>query len=160
MNEIDKLIEEQFKKLPLNLQSAIKLVPWKTLVSEVGKANALDSEQIASLEQETMLIIYGFEDPNDFIDSISREVGVENSIATTIANDIAEKILNQITEKTKTGIGTTPVANKFENITDKLPEIAPEILPEVPPENLPSVLSTQNSEYGIKNDEYRIRNNE
>ena len=81
MNETNQLIEEQFKKLPSGLRWAINNVPWKASVMEIGKANALDPEQIASLEQEVMLVMYGFEDPNDFVANVAREVGPNNGSA-------------------------------------------------------------------------------
>ena len=74
-------------------------MPWKVFVQEVGKANALDPEQITLLEQESMLVIYGFEDPRDFINNISKEVGVDDTLATTLADDIATKVLKPIEQK-------------------------------------------------------------
>ena len=49
MNEQDKLIEEQLKILPQNLQQAISSVPWKSSLQEIGKQNNLNTEQIDAL---------------------------------------------------------------------------------------------------------------
>ena len=103
MNEEDKLIEEQLKTLPPNLQQAINAVPWKAFVQEIGKTNVLDSEQIISLEQETMFVLYAFENPTDFVSNIIREVGVTNEVAETIAESIADKILDPILERSEGG---------------------------------------------------------
>ena len=115
MNEEDKLIEEQLKTLPSELQKAISSVPWKDLVQEIGKQNNLSVEQIESLERETMFIIYGFENPNDYISNLIREAGVDETTATTIANEVGEKILKAIEEKTGSvvpvSIPATPPAN-------------------------------------------------
>ena len=101
MNEQEKLIEEQLKTLPPNLQQAINAVPWKTLVQEIGKAKTLDAEQIVALEQETMFIIHAFENPNDYVSNIVREVGVSEEVAYTIAESVANKIFDPILEKSE-----------------------------------------------------------
>lgn len=123
MNETDKLIEEQRKTLPPNLQQAINAVPWKALVQEIGKENALDAEQIASLEQETMFIIYGFENPNDYVSNITKNIGVSEEIAYTIAESIVDKIFGPISEQSE----------GYENT------VASASVPEIPPTNLPMV---------------------
>src|SRR3989344_4099335 len=101
MNETDKLIEEQLKKLPPNLQRAINAVPWKALVQEIGKTNVLDVEQIVSLEQETMFIIYAFESPKDYLANIMREVRISEDTALNIAESVADKIFNPILQKSE-----------------------------------------------------------
>lgn len=103
MNEESKLIMEQWDKLPPNLQQALKSVPWKILVQDVGKENALDAEQIASLEQETMFILYAFENPKDFVSNIVKAVGVTEGVAEEIAQDVADKIFDPILEKSGGG---------------------------------------------------------
>ena len=96
MNENDKLIAEQLKTLPPNLQQAINTVEWKMLVKEIAEANGLNAEQSASLEQETMFIIYAFESPEDYIQNIVREIGIPEDLADTIAESVAEKIFGPI----------------------------------------------------------------
>ena len=128
MNEMDKLIEEQIRKLSPNLQRAINDVPWKALVQEIGKINALDTEQIASLEQETMFIIYAFESPKDYIANIMREVGISEDTALNIAESVADKIFNPILQKSEESEKTI-----------KTESPAPVSVPEIPPANLPMV---------------------
>ena len=110
MNEQDKLMEEQLKTLPLNLQQAINATPWKALIQEIGKTNTLDTEQIISLEQETMFVLYAFENPNDYASNIAREVGVSEEVAYTIAESVADKIFDLILEKSE-GQETAPTGN-------------------------------------------------
>lgn len=92
----DKLIQGQFAKLPSNVQQAIGAVPWKALVQEIGKENALDTEQILALEQETMFIIYAFEPPEDYVANIVREVDIAEDAANKIAVSMAEKVFEPI----------------------------------------------------------------
>ena len=130
MNETDKLIEEQLKKLPPNLQRAINAVPWKALVQEIGKINTLDAEQIASLEQETMFIIYAFESPKDYLANIIREVGILEDIALNIAESIADKIFNPILQKSEE-LGKSSETKSEPVVTNSVPEIPPVNLPMV-----------------------------
>lgn len=129
MNEQEKLIAEQLKTLPPNLRQAIETVSWKALVQEVGKVNALDAEQITSLEQETMFIIYAFEPPEDYIANIVREVGISEGLASIIAESIAEKVFKPILEKSE----SQQKAPTPENLPvgPSVPEIAPEMHPAI-----------------------------
>lgn len=130
MNETDKLIEEQLKTLPLNLRQAINAVPWKALVQEIGKVNTLDVEQIVSLEQETMFIIYGFESPNDYVSNVAKNVGISEDVASNVMETVADKIFNPILQKSEELEKT--VRNKSESTT-------PVSAIETPLSNLPMV---------------------
>jgi len=129
MNEIDKLTEDQYKTLPPNLQRAIKAVPWKTIVRDIGKTNLLSVEQTVSLEQETMLVIYGFENPRNYLSNLAREVGIDQEKATLIANVVSERVLSVIDEKVNgmTNINNQVIEQSFTPIT--VPEIPPTTLP-------------------------------
>ncbi|MEX2013422.1 MAG: hypothetical protein WD897_00705, partial [Parcubacteria group bacterium] len=101
MNETDKLIAEQLKILPQNLVQAINAVPWKTVVRDIGKENGLDAEQMASLEQETMFIIYGFENPDDYVSNVTQNVEVSEDVADTLAQSVVDKVFNPILKKSE-----------------------------------------------------------
>ena len=149
MNETDKLIEEQRKTLPPNLRQAIDAVPWKLLVQEIGRANTLDAEQIASLEQETMFIIYAFEPPEDYIANLVREVGISEDTAYTIAESITKKIFDPISQKSESGKATEePIVITLETKEEALKELSrrsmknqnpPALVPELAPSNLPMI---------------------
>ncbi|MGB3922002.1 MAG: hypothetical protein WBL19_01805 [Minisyncoccia bacterium] len=121
MTEEEKLIKEQWDKLPPALQRAIESLPWKSLVKEVGQANALDNEQLVSLEREAMFILYGFENPADFVSNITREVGVSEEKALAVAAAIAEKIFEPISTKIAAGSGSNaalPMVEEGEKVHD------------------------------------------
>ncbi|MDO8565062.1 MAG: hypothetical protein Q7R67_00315 [bacterium] len=128
MNETDKLITDQFDRLPKPLQQAINTVPWKSSVNEISLLKTLPLEQIATVERETMFIIYGFENPDDYIANIMREAQIDEATATAIAEEVNEKVLNVIALK----------AEEFEKqgpttVTASVPEISPHNLPMVEP---------------------------
>ncbi len=108
-----KLIDEQFERLPPFLKKAINFVPWKSKANEIAMLHNLSLEQTAVVERETMLILYGFDDPANFPDNLIREAHIGEDIALDIANEVNEKILNPISEKAdeleKKGGASNPV---------------------------------------------------
>lgn len=117
MTEEEKLIKEQWDKLAPELQRAIESVPWNGFIKEVGQANTLDTEQVAVLERETMFILYGFENPNDFIANITREVGISEEQALKIAEAVVEKIFEPISQKAgEGGGGDLPMVEEGEKV--------------------------------------------
>jgi hypothetical protein len=77
-----------------------------------------------------MFVIYMFENPNDYISNIKREVGISEEIATTIAESVADKIFDLILKKSEKS--EEPVKAKPEPIMTSA-------VPEIPPTNLPMV---------------------
>ena len=116
MNEEERLIKEQWDKLPPELQRVIESVPWKSLVGDIGKTNALDSNKIAILERETMFILYGLENPADYLANIEREVGLSEEQSAAVAGAIADKIFDAIFEKVE--IGETAAKTKLPMIEE------------------------------------------
>jgi len=122
MDETAQLIAEQKKNLPRELIEAIEGVAWEHLVEEIGEENSLKAEQIEALERETMLVLYAFESPENYIDNIIGELGISEDSAITIAESITNKIFDPILSK----ISNYQTQN---NSTAPLPEIAAEIHP-------------------------------
>jgi len=126
MNEEEKIIQEQLQKLPENLRKAIEAVPWKSSVKEIAITNKLSFEQVATVERETMFILYGFENPDDYVGNLMREVQIDENTAVTIATEVNEKIFKAI-------------ALKIDESTKPQPPAAQPVAPETPPANLPMV---------------------
>ena len=97
--ETDKLITEQFDRLPKELQTALNTVPWKSSVKEIALLNKLSLEQVAIVERETMFILYGFENPEDYIGNMVREAQIDKATSTAIAEAVNEKIFKVIAEQ-------------------------------------------------------------
>ncbi len=121
MNEQETLIKEQEGKLPLGLRQALQVVPWKEAIKDIALANKLSLPQISLFDQETMLILYGFDDPKNYIDNLVKEVGVDENTAVTIAEAVQEKILKPIAAK----------ASKFAESSTSSPSSPSENLPVV-----------------------------
>src|SRR3989338_8066838 len=100
-NEKDKLIGEQKAKLPETLRLAIDAIPWRSTIKEIAVSNKLTFDQVDILERETMLILYGFESPDNYIDNIVREVPMESELANTIGVSVTERIFSVIESRMK-----------------------------------------------------------
>lgn len=130
-NETDRLIEEQFKTLPFSMRQAIRLMHWKDLARNIAVSNGLDLDQTESFVQETMLILYAFENPENYIPNLMNSLGVSEEKASDIAESAVKRIFNPIMERAEEL--DTPTQNAHSNKSDlevsNLPEIAPEIHP-------------------------------
>lgn len=115
--ENEQLIKEQLAKLPPELQRALELVPWKASVKEIALTNNLSLPQISALDQETMLVLYGFDDPKNYIDNLVSEVGVDENAATTIAEAVNEHIFQPISLKAEE-LGGNSIHNDLPMVED------------------------------------------
>ncbi len=94
-----KIIDEQLRSLPAPLQRAISLTPWRNIVSDISKKFNLDEKSASNLSTETMIVIYMFEKPSDFLRNIMRELSLDIARATMIASDIDKQVFAPILEK-------------------------------------------------------------
>lgn len=151
MNEEEKLIKEQWDKLSPELRGAIESVPWKGLISEIGRNNALSVEQAVLLERETMFVLYGFENPRDYVANIAREVGISEEQALTVAEAVAEKIFEPVSQKAEMGTGD----NKNNLPMVEKGEIAHDV-PHVETENKqPPTINEPEKQKGVPLPDYR-----
>lgn len=138
--EINKQIEDQLKTLPVPLQRAIALTPWRSTVIEVANNNALSSDQAKSLEMETLFVIYGFESQNDFVSNLTRELGIDEVRSKALSLEIDSKIFSAILDKANelsVSEGTETLQNAVEQKLETQ-EITPRVVVEMG-ENKPSV---------------------
>lgn len=115
--DTDKLIAEQLLTLPVALQRAIALTPWRSLVATVAGANQLQGDAMKSLEAETMLVIYRFESQDDFVGNLMRELSIDNTRATLLAGEVDKQIFapiltkaNEVAQEIKPEVVSTVVA--------------------------------------------------
>ena len=135
MIKLPKEIEERFNELPKTVQDTILNSGWeKTTRNIVDKYN-LRIDQGASIEQETMFVMFGFDDADDFTKNIMNEAGIKedlaNKITEEINRDIFKLITDRLVEKTndeeatepfhtdKEAIKNTPVENPHKTILSK-----------------------------------------
>ncbi len=127
--DTDKLIEEQLKLLPEKTRKALETVPWKSSIREIAITNKMSLEQVEIVERETMFVLYGFENADDYIANLIREAQIDETTATTIAQEVDDKIFKTIEAQ----VEATPAA-------PAVPEpLKAENLPQVLSSNLPMI---------------------
>lgn len=95
----EALINEQFKSLPEALQKAINDVPWRTIVKEIALLNNVPVKQVPIVDSETLLVLYGMERPENYIENLMREAELTEDVARKIAEEVNEKIIKEIATK-------------------------------------------------------------
>jgi len=90
--ETKKIIQEQFRKLPKNLQDAILAADLPEKFRTVMTKHALRLDQAADVENETMLVMLGLEHPDEYTENIVREAELPEAKAKEIADDINRMI--------------------------------------------------------------------
>lgn len=89
-------IKERFQQLPTPVQNIILKSGWEKTIRTIVDKYKLRIDQGSYIETETMLIMFGFVDSNDFLADIIKDAGVEPEIAQKIEAEVGEKIFKLI----------------------------------------------------------------
>lgn len=119
MNDSETLINERFKELPLNFQKALLSFDWKAELRKISEENNLSSQQAASLEAETLLILYGFVPKENYEENLTRELSIDEVTTDKIFNAVQDRVV-------------LVLANKIDSVSSESP------LPKTEPEPLPN----------------------
>jgi hypothetical protein len=138
--DTDRLVEKKFKELPVPLQRAITLTPWRKMVQDIAAAHNLDPEKFDDLETEAMLVMYGFQSQDDIVSNITTEVGVDKTQAEILAREIVTEVFRIVLEKAeKLSQETTVTLQNVEENKPETQEIAPNVVVEAPKPERPSI---------------------
>lgn len=118
MNEIKKLIEDRLEKLPQEVASAVKNVPWIDSVVKIANNNNLNSEQQNSLLQEVAIVILGLESAQNFPENLFNNVISDEDKVINIAKEIDESVILEIQKAIDRGKSDSPlsISSKEENL--------------------------------------------
>jgi hypothetical protein len=90
--KLKKIIQEEIVKLPKELVDVISAFDWVSATEEIGKKYLLNENQITDFQTETMLVLFGIEEPNLYEINIEDEVGTTKADAKKIAEEVVTKI--------------------------------------------------------------------
>jgi hypothetical protein len=103
--DTQKIIEERFKELPETIREVITESGWEKIIREIVSKNNLRIDQGGIIENETLLIMLGFETPEDYLNNLIQEAKLSQEIALKVSQEVNEKIFslirNRIIEKTE-----------------------------------------------------------
>src|SRR3990167_1319619 len=94
--ELDHKLQERFAQLPKVVQDAITSADVEKQLRTLANTHKLHLDQWQNLENEVMLTLLGFVDPEKLQENIQKEVGVSAEIATELAADISRIVFEPI----------------------------------------------------------------
>ncbi len=91
--ESQKLMQEQFSKLPTELQAALKSPQLHEKIRIIGSKHQLHIDQMGKLEDEVVMFMMGFTEPEEFMSQLVNDLSVSTTTAGDIAVDIGKEIM-------------------------------------------------------------------
>ena len=96
---VDAQLNERFQQLPKVVQDAIKSADVEKHLRTLAETHKLHLDQWQLLENEVMLTLLGFQEPEELQDNLKSEVGVDEATAVALASDISSTVFQPIREE-------------------------------------------------------------
>jgi len=96
MDNLDQQIKDRFNELPEKIRAIITESGWENKIRNIAKNNNLHIDQGGAIETETLLVMLGFEGPEDYIENIKKEGNLTTEQADKIGEEVATDIFGQI----------------------------------------------------------------
>ena len=97
--ELNEIFVERLKLLPKVVRDAITSVDIKKQLQELANQHKLHLDQWQVLENEVMLTLLGFDNPENLAENIKKEVNVSDEIAAQLASDISRIVYEPIRQE-------------------------------------------------------------
>ncbi|OGG56528.1 hypothetical protein A3D71_03320 [Candidatus Kaiserbacteria bacterium RIFCSPHIGHO2_02_FULL_55_20] len=97
--ELDALMKERLSQLPGVVQKAVATADIDKHLRELADGHKLHLDQWQSLENEVMLALLGFQQPEDLAKNIRSQLGVSQEVAAELAADISKIVFEPIREE-------------------------------------------------------------
>ena len=94
-------IEKRLAELPEDVRNAITDSNLDLHIQDIGRKYTLHIDQMGILQDETMLIMLGFSKPEEFAETLARDLGIKNSVAAAITEDVSHTVFEPIRESMK-----------------------------------------------------------
>lgn len=99
--ELQKQVEERIAKLPEDIQLAIASNDLGKHIQTIGQRHQLHIDQMEMLQDEVMLVMLGFVNPEDFTAELQEQVRIPVEKAHAITTDIQNEIFTPVRESMK-----------------------------------------------------------
>jgi preprotein translocase subunit SecA len=141
----EQQIQEHFQKLPKVLQDAITSAEIEKHLREIADTYKLHLDQWNELENEVMLALMGMRPAKDLKDSIVHNVGIEETLAISLAADISRVVFDPVREELERHLEHPDAQAKQESGIEKLTaqEIASNKVSPAPLAPLPTAPETK-----------------
>ncbi len=97
--DTQKIIEDRFRELPEQIREVITESGWEKTIRNIVSKNGLRIDQGSVIEHETLLIMLGFETPEDYLNNLINEAEIKPEIASKIAQEVSDQIFSLIRAK-------------------------------------------------------------
>ena len=173
--ELNSKLVERFKSLPKPVQDAINSASIQEHLRALATTHSLHLDQWQTLENEVMLTLLGFQDPNELKQRIKDDLVVNDETAASLATDISAAVFEPVRKELERELDHPDAEVKSETNMEKMtaqalasntpPGVAPIApLPTAPetkavrvplsPEYTPGVTSSTRKD--VTNDPYRV----
>lgn len=98
MDHTTGLIKEYFSLIPAKLQQFITARTWTKTVDEISKKNNLSEDQSSALSIETLLVLVGLKDMEEFQKNIEEQLSAPSHVAESIDADIMNGVFSEVLE--------------------------------------------------------------
>lgn len=145
--EILKSMPDYVKNLPKILQELIFESVWQKRTEEVAKKYSLNPTQTDTLIENVLLVLIGLDEPENFSELMSSEIGISKLLSTQILDDLGSRVFDYANKFVEDKTNTTSIASIPKVATTMVPssEAQAKILSstnsrilEIRPENLPA----------------------
>lgn len=97
--KLKQTIKEEVGKLTKENQEVISTFGWESIVEGIGRKSLLSDSEINDLQVETLLVLIGLQDPDEYAQNVENNVGTSKDEAEKMTDEVFERILTPITEK-------------------------------------------------------------
>lgn len=97
-SEAEQLVAKRLSELPADVQQAILSVDVGKKIQTIGAMFGLHIDQLGLLEDEVMLVMLGFTDPNNFADALVDHLHIPKEISLQITAEISSAVFIPIRE--------------------------------------------------------------
>jgi len=114
--ETEKIIKEQWENIPSEIKTSIFQPGFEKEITKIGEKNKLDSEQLATFQLETILMMFCLITFEDYSNELKNKLNLSEENFKNLIKDIETLIPNEIKEKLKNVYENTNKIIKNENL--------------------------------------------
>lgn len=111
-NQSEPTLEESIKQvmqtLPPAIHEYLSQGKYEPIVQNLAAKYSLHVDQAGTLERETMLLLMGIETPSEFMQTLTNEAQLNQSIVNNIAQDINQLIFIPLRQQEEGGASAVP----------------------------------------------------
>ena len=125
-------IQKKLEALPPDVRKLVYSAEMESVLRQIGVKNQLHVDKIGLLESETVAVMIGITNPNDFVSNLADTLNIDEIKSKAVANDVNTMLLLKIRESMKNAprAATAPVPVKI--TTPAAPPPTPPAPPKAP----------------------------